>query len=202
LNYVSTGQRIMKKFSFIAALMICVTLAAAIPSQAQNGDSSDSSEYLIKAGFTYNFAKLMEWPAGTFPQADSPIVIGVLGVDPFGGTLDDVLKGKTVNGREFVVKHLKDGADLRSLNILFVSDSELPHLDEILHTVKNLPILTIGETAGFAQRGGIINFVVEDNKVRFEINVDAATQANINISSRLLSLAKIVHTLPPDGRKP
>jgi hypothetical protein len=192
----------MKKLSLIAAFVICATLAAAVPSQAQNGDSPDSSEYLIKAGFTYNFAKLMEWPSGTFTQADSPIVIGVLGVDPFGGTLDDVLKGKTVNGHEFVVKHLKWGADLRGLNILFVSDSETPHLDEIFHTVKNLPILTIGETPGFAQRGGIINFVVEDNKVRFEINVDAATQANINISSRLLSLARIVHTTPPDGRKP
>ena len=177
----------MRKLRFIVACLICVALA--IPSFAQSTDTSDSSEYLIKAGFTYNFAKLMEWPASAFPQADSPIVIGVLGIDPFGGTLDDVLKGKTVNGRGFVVKHLKWGMDLKGCNILFVSTSEAAHLDEIFRLVKGQPILTIGEMSGFAQRGGIINFIVEDNKVRFEINADAAKQADINISSRLLALA-------------
>ncbi len=189
----------MRKLRFIAACLICVALA--IPSHAQSTDSSDSSEYLIKAGFTYNFAKLMEWPASAFPQPDSPIVIGVLGTDPFGGTLDDVLKGKTVNGRQFVVKHLKWGADFKDCNILFVSSSEAAHLDEIFHAVKGLPILTLGETPDFARRGGIINFIVADNKVKFEVNVDAAKQANINISSRLLSLAIIVQPSAPDGRK-
>lgn len=192
---VSKSQRIMKRVSFIAACLVCLTLATAFASRAQSGESSDSSEYLIKAGFTYNFAKLIDWPSGAFAQSDSPIVIGVLGTDPFNGTLDQVLKGKEANGRAFEVRHLKWGADLKGCNILFVSDSETAHLDELFRSVKGLPILTIGETAGFAQRGGIINFVVEDNRVRFEINADAAKQANINISSRLLSLAI------PVGRK-
>lgn len=199
---VSKSQRLMRKVPFIVACVVCLSLIAAAPSHAQNTDSSDSSEYLIKAGFTYNFAKLMEWPSGAFTQSDSPIVIGVLGTDPFNGTLDQVLKGKQANGRAFEVKHLKWGADLRGCNILFVSDSETAHLDELFHSIKGLPILTIGETPGFAQRGGIINFVVEDNRVRFEIDVDAAKQANINISSRLLSLATIVHQASADGRKP
>lgn len=199
---VSKSQRLMRKVPFIVACLLCLSLITAIPSRAQNADSSDSSEYLIKAGFTYNFAKLMDWPAGAFAQPDSPIVIGVLGIDPFNGTLDQVLKGKQANGRAFEVKHLKWGADLRGCNILFVSDSETSHLDELFHSIKGMPILTIGETPGFAQRGGIINFVVEDNKVRFEIDVDAAKQANINISSRLLSLATIVHQASADGRKP
>lgn len=199
---VSKSQRLMRKVHFIAACLVCLSLIAAFPSHAQNADSSDSSEYLIKAGFTYNFAKLMEWPSGAFAQPDSPIVIGVLGADPFNGTLDQVLKGKQANGRTFEVKHLKWGADLKGCNILFVGDSEAPHLDELFHSIKGLPILTIGETPGFAQRGGIINFVVEDNRVRFEIDVDAAKQANINISSRLLSLATIVHQVSADGRKP
>jgi hypothetical protein len=190
----------MRKLPFIAAFLICVSLALAVPSRSQTADSSDSSEYLIKAGFTYNFAKLMEWPSNAFPQQDSPIVIGILGTDPFGGTLDEVLKGKAVNGRVFVVKHLKWGMDVRDCNILFISSSEIAHTDEIFHLVKSLPILTIGETPGFAQRGGIINFIVEDNKVRFEVNVDAAKQADINISSRLLTLAKIVQQTP-DGRR-
>ena len=170
--------------------LMCATLA--FPCVAQMSDSSDSSEYLIKAGFIYNFANLMQWPANTFSNPDSPIVIGVLGTDTSGGILDEVLAGKRVNGRPFAVKHLKRGVDLKGCNIVFVSASETAHLDEILHLLRNLPILTIGETPSFAQRGGIINFIVVDDKIRFEVNVEAAKQADISISSRLLALAKIV----------
>lgn len=178
---------------------MCVVLA--LPSRAQTADNSTSSEYLIKAGFTYNFAKLMEWPASAFPQPNSPIVIGILGTDPFGGTLDQVLQGKKVNGRDFVVKHLKWGAEVKDCNILFVSSSERVHFDELFHLIKGMPILTIGEAPGFAQRGGMINFVIEDDKVHFEINVEAAKQSDINISSRLLALARIVQPAPSDGKK-
>jgi len=182
---------------FIAACLVCAALV--VPTRGQSADGPDNSEYLIKAGFTYNFAKLMDWPASAFPQSNSPIVICVLGTDPFGGTLDQVLKGKQANGRDFEIKHLKWGMDMRDCDILFIGSSESAHVDEILHSVRGLPVLTIGEMPGFAQRGGIINFILEDNKVRFEVNVDAAKQANINISSRLLSLAKIVQQ--PDGRR-
>jgi hypothetical protein len=180
----------MRKLRYIAACLMCAVLVVA--THAQGTDSSDSSEYLVKAGFTYNFAKLMQWPANAFPKADSPIVIGVLGVDPFGGTLDDVLAGKKVDNRSFVVKHLKWGNDLKDCNILFVSSSEAAHFDEIFHLLKGLPILTIGDSPNFARRGGIINFILVDDKVRFEVNTDAAKQADISISSRLLSLAKII----------
>jgi len=173
----------------------------ALPSRAQTGNPSDSSEYLIKAGFTYNFAKLMQWPASAFPQPDSPIIIGILGNDPFGVTLDSVLTGKKVNTRGFVVKHLKWGADIKGCNILYVSTTEAAHLDEILHTIKGLPILTIGQMPDFARRGGIVNFIIEDDKVRFEVNVEAAKQADISISSRLLTLAKIVPQTGPEASK-
>jgi YfiR/HmsC-like len=174
----------------LCVCFICVALA--FPCPAQTADSPDSAEYLIKAGFIYNFANLMQWPANTFSSPDSPIVIAIVGTDASGGILDEVLAGKKVAGRPFAVKHLKRGMDLKGCNIVFVSASETAHLDEILHLVKNLPILTIGETPSFAQRGGIINFVVVDDKVRFEVNVEAAKQADISISSRLLALAKIV----------
>jgi len=189
----------MRTLRFIAACLICATLA--ITCRAQTASSPNSSEYLIKAGFTYNFAKLVQWPASAFPRPDSPIVIGILGTDPFAGTLDQVLSGKTVNGRDLVVKHLKWGAELKECNILFVSTSETPRMDEIFRMVKGLHILTIGETPNFAQRGGIINFVLEDEKVHFEVNVDAAKEADINISSRLLTLARIVPRAAPDGSK-
>ena len=90
--------------------------------------------------------------------------------------------------------------DLKDCDILFVGSSEAAHLEEVLRSLRGLPILTIGEMPGFAKRGGIINFMLEDNKVRFEVNVDAAKQADMNISSRLLALAKIVPQATADAR--
>jgi hypothetical protein len=194
---VSKGQNKIWKVTILSACFLCVCFA--LPTRAQSSDTS--SEYLIKAGFIYNFAQLMEWPAPTFAQPNSPLVIGILGTDSFQGMLDEVLRGKQVNGREFVVKHLKWGDDLKGCNILFVSSSEKIHLDELFRLIRGLPILTIGDTPGFAERGGIINFVLEDNKVRFDIDVHAAKLADINISSRLLALARIVPESASNGRK-
>ena len=195
------GKTLMKRSRFIIAVLLCLSLASR--ANAQSADSSESSEYLIKAGFIYNFAQLVQWPGGTFPQADSPIVIGIFGTDPFGGIIDRVIENKKLEGRSLVVKRLKRGASVKDCNILFVSASETPHLDEVIQSTKGLPILTIGETPGFAVRGGIINLTLEGNKVRFEVNIDAAKQANLNISSRLLALARIVsaQTAAADGRK-
>ncbi len=171
---------------------------------AQAGDA-DSSEYLIKAGFIYNFAKFVEWPSAAFSQPDSPIVIGVLGADPFGNFLDRIVEDKKIGARGFVVRRYKWGKELKDLKdckILFISASEKTHIDEILLSVKGLPILTVGETPGFAERGGVIRFTLEDNRVRFEVNVDAAHQADLNISSRLLTLAKIIPQTAATGRNP
>jgi hypothetical protein len=189
----------MKKFG-----LLIVLFAMALGSHAEGVGSSDSSEYLIKAGFIYNFAKLVEWPTIAFPQPDSPIVIGILGDDPFGATLDRTVADKKIEGRAFVIKRLKwsDLKNFKDCNILFVSSSEKDHIDSIVDAVKFLPILTIGDTPGFAARGGIMNFVVEDNKVRFEVNLDAAKHADLTISSRLLTLARIVQQVRADGRKP
>src|SRR5438477_11217331 len=161
----------MKVIRFIAICLISVCLG--IPTSAQSTSAAAPSEYLIKAGFTYNFAKLMQWPDRAFAQPDSPIVIGILGTDPFGNTLRDVLAGKNANGRSFVIKRLKFSAELKDCNILFVSASETAHVDEILRAVRGLPILTIGETPSFARRGVIINVVIEEVKIRFEVNVEA-----------------------------
>jgi hypothetical protein len=172
-----------------------MTLNWAPLADAQANDASDSSEYLIKAGFIYNFAKFVEWPSVSFSQPESPIVIGVLGTDPFGSVLDRIVADKKIGSRGFVVRRYKwskDLKDLRDCQILFISASEKAHTDEIVEFVKWLPILTIGETPGFAERGGVIRFTLEDNRVRFEVNVDAARKANLNISSRLLTLAKII----------
>ena len=190
----------MRRLRLLITMVVLILPSVGFDAQAQ--DSSGSSEYLIKAGFIYNFANLVQWPSNAFAQPDSPIVIGILGEDPFGTILDRVLAGKRVNGRAFLVKRLKSVLDLKECHIVFVSSSELTHLAEAIHSVKGMPILTIGEIPGFAKRGGIINLVLEDNKVRFEVNVEAAKEADLNISSRLLALARIVQESPSDGRKP
>jgi len=192
----------------ILIAILGMTLNGTPLAYAQTGDAPDSSEYLIKAGFIYNFAKFVEWPSAAFAQPDSPIVIGVLGTDPFGSVLDRLVQDKKIGQRGFVVrrykwgKDLKDLKDLRDCKILFVSASEKAHADEIIQLVKWLPILTVGETPGFAERGGVIRFTVEDNRVRFEVNVDAAQQADLNISSRLLTLALIIKQTATTERNP
>jgi len=189
----------MRRLRLLITIVVLILPSLGFDAQAQ--DSSGSSEYLIKAGFIYNFANLVQWPANAFSQPDSPIVIGILGEDPFGTILDRVLAGKRVNGRAFLVKRLKSVLDLKECHIVFVSSSELTHLAEAIHSVKGMPILTIGEIPGFARRGGVINLVLEDNKVHFEVNVEAAKEADLTISSRLLALARIVQEPAADGRK-
>ena len=189
----------------ILIVALSVSLSWAPEAFAQAPNSSDSSEYLIKAGFIFNFAKFVEWPATAFAQPDSPIVIGILGTDPFGTIIDQIVQNKKIGARGFVVKRLKWGTDvkeLRDCKILFVSASEKAHMDEVVQTVKGQPILTVGETPGFAERGGMIRFTVEDNRVRFEVNVEAAHQAELTISSRLLTLARIIQQPAVEVRKP
>jgi len=190
-----------------AAIAILPILLAAMALNAQN--TAGSAEYLIKAGFIYNFANLVQWPSSSFAQADSPIVIVILGEDHFGTTLDRALEGKKVNARSFVIKRAKSISELqrtlgpqKDCQILYVSSSEMPHLSDAIQMLKGVPVLTIGETPGFARNGGIINLILEDNKVRFEVNVAAAKDADLNISSRLLALARIIQSPASDSRRP
>src|SRR5260370_24422880 len=149
-------------------LRLLITVAMVIlPSlgfEAHAQDSSVSSEYLIKAGFIYNFANLVQWPSNAFTQPDSPIVIGILGEDPFGTVLDRVLAGKKANGRIFVVKRLKSVPYLKECQIVFVSTSEMPHLAEAIRLIKGMPILNISELTCFAQWSRILHLVLEGNK--------------------------------------
>ncbi len=192
----------------ILLAVFSMTLNWTASAGAQAGDASDSSEYLVKAGFIYNFAKFVEWPSTAFAEPDSPIVIGVLGTDPFGEIINHVVEGKKIGARGFVVrrfkwsKELKDSKDFTNCRILFVSSSEKMHFEEVVEAVKGLPILTVGEAPGFAERGGMIRLMLEDNRVRFEVNVEAAHEGNLNISSRLLTLARIIAPTGPVARKP
>jgi hypothetical protein len=145
-------------------------------------------EYQIKAAFLYNFAKFVQFP----PSDDrpGPLVIGVLGDDPFGRILDEAIKGKTVQGREIGVRRLSDAGDLRRCHMVFVSESETRHLPDIVGRAQHAGVLTVGESAHFLREGGIVRFYVEANRVKFQINADAAERAGLKINSLLLSLAQ------------
>ncbi|MFN7139240.1 MAG: YfiR family protein [Limisphaerales bacterium] len=149
------------------------------------------SPYDVKAAFIYNFLKFVEWPPESFTTDETPYVVGVLGRDPFGGALERTMRGKLVNNRRIVVVRL-DYRDMRNCHLLFVSASERPRYREIFAELGNAPVLTVGDTEDFADEGGAIGFFVEENKVRFEINPNAARRANLRLSSNLLGIARIV----------
>ena len=167
---------------FLALSLLSVTLSTA--SQAQ------SNEYQVKAAFLYNFARFVDWPGDAFGGSNAPLIIGVVGDDPFGGALDQAINGKNINGHPLVVRRLKWGQDLRSCQILFISSSERKHLPKIIQSLRGSNVLTVGDMGQFNQQGGIINFILEASKVKFEINSRAADQAHLRISSKLLALAK------------
>ena len=170
--------------------LILVVLLSAAPGRLF-AEVSVPQEYKVKAAFLYNFTLFVEWPAEAFARSDSPLTICVLGKSPFGDALDS-LKSKTAKKRKLMVRQISTVQEMGSCQVLFVSISEKMHLPNILTTVKNQKVLTVSDMDGFAQAGGIINFVTLDDKVRFEINLKAAQQSRIKIRSQLLKLARDV----------
>lgn len=178
-----------KTYSFITSIILCITFCAFLTTR---GETASPSEYEIKAAFIYNFSKFIEWPSSAFANANSPMVIGILGKDPFGSTLEDAVKDKNVDGRKLVIKRYKNVKDAGACHILFISSSEQDQLSKILDSLKGTNVLTVGEMKKFAQRKGMIGFVMHNDKVGLEINIDSAKQAKLKISSKLLNLAKVI----------
>ena len=149
-------------------------------------------EYHVKAAFLYNFAKFVDWPQQTFKTPQDPIVIGVLGPVSLRKSLEEAVLGKAVEGRRFTVRQVEAADSKCGCQILFVASSERRRYRSAAGSLQEAGVLTVGETPGFAAEGGIINFKFEGDRLRFEINVDAAEQAGLHISSKLLSLAQVV----------
>jgi hypothetical protein len=173
---------------FRATQIACLSLALLLSADA-SAQESQPSEYQVKAAFLFNFAKFVEWPPGSFAGAKSPMVIGILGDNPFGGDLEQTIQNKTINNRLIVVKPAHSLAEATNCQVLFISASEKQRLPEIFGGLRGTSVLTVSETDGFTGAGGMINFVWEGKKVRFEINNDAAKKANLKINSKLLGLA-------------
>jgi hypothetical protein len=166
------------------------TIALVLLSTGARGQVTD--EYRVKAAFLYNFAKFVEWPPQAFKTPSDPIVIGVLGKDPFGGALVEAVAGKVVGSRAFQVREMADAQQAVRCNILFVSSSERKRLGALFSQIPSTGILTVGESDNFNAEGGIVNFKIEAGTVRLQINVEAARRQQLHLSAKLLSLAQIV----------
>lgn len=161
-------------------------------------EESISKEYLVKAAFIYNFARFTDWPEESFSGSDDPLVLVIIGKDPFEKAIESIAD-RRVQGRTLRIKRITLPEEIDRCHMLFISTSEKDRLPEILEKIKNRPVLTIGEMEGYAASGGMINFSVIKNKIRFEINIDVAKRSGLQISSKLLRLAKIISHEDWDG---
>lgn len=173
---------------------VLVILLAAV-SAAQ---TDAALEYRVKAAFLYNFTKFVSWPASALGKGNSPIVLAVLGKDPFGASLEESIAGKTVKGRPLVAARLAGLDGIPRGGVLYVSSSEHARLSQIVAASAGAGVLTVSDIEGFARAGGMIGFVTREGKIHLEINPAAASRAGIEISSKLLSLSTVIFS---DGQK-
>jgi hypothetical protein len=174
------------------AILLLALFCGACP-PIDRAQTEAPGEYQLKAAFLFNFAKFIDWPGTSFATPQSPFTICILGTDPFRRAMDDALRGKTVGDRAVAVERSRDLADARHCQIVFVSSSEKRRVPEILGGLRGTNALVVGETEGFAEAGASVQFTIEDDRVRFLINTDAAARAGLKVSSKLLSLARVVH---------
>lgn len=172
---------------FRLALYIYVILLQVQPVVAQ-----PTPEYQVKAVFLFNFTQFVEWPSTAFEKQNAPLVIGILGKDPFGSYLDETIKGEEVNGHPLVVQRFGRVEEVKTCHILFITPSEKDQVNNIFDRLKHQPILTVGDVVNFSKNGGMIRFYTENSKIHIRINLDVVKAADLTISSKLLRMAEIV----------
>ncbi|HMN43015.1 MAG TPA: YfiR family protein [Povalibacter sp.] len=177
---------------------IVLAMAGTAAAWAMSCAFAAAPEYQLKAVFLFQFSQFVEWPSTAFAQDDAPFTVCVLGEDPFKQYLDDAVRGEKVDGRPFAVKRLQRVEQVADCHILFIAQASPQRLDPILDALRGRSILTVADSAAFAERGGVIEFVTARNRLRLRINPRAARAADLTISSKLLSLASLV----PAGPEP
>jgi len=173
----------------VVILVLFLTCTSGMP--GAQAPARSASESQVKAAFVYNFVKFVEWPSEAFSDNRAPIIIGVVGEDSTTTAINQTINGKTANGRRLLIKRFSNYRAITYCHILFISSSQRDNVRQILAAIGPA-VLTIGETESFAQMGGIINFTIVDDKLRFEINSTAAEKAGLRISAKLLSLARVI----------
>lgn len=155
---------------------------------------NNNREYELKAVFLFNFTQFVEWPAIAFPENEMPFIIGILGKDPFNNYLNEAIIGEKVNGHPLIVEHYNSANDIKTCHILFINQPETDKTKQIIELLKGRNILTVSDNTNFLKQGGMIRFFTKNNKIQLQINPEAAKNANLIISSKLLRLAEIFVT--------
>ena len=175
----------------VTAVLLALAVASGFPPTCLAQSDEQIAEYKVKAAFLYKFASYIEWPAQVFERAESPIVIGVAGADPLSEELAQVVSGRSIGGRPVEVRKLRRGAPLNGLHILFVGRADHGSPD-VLASAKGRPVLTVTESEDAFALGSMINFVIVDDRVRFDVALREAELANLKVSARLLRVARKV----------
>jgi len=174
----------------IAAATVLLTVLF-LPPPVQSAPAEAKSEYALKAVFLYNFCRFIEWPKSAFSSPNEPIIIGIIGDDPFGSLLNEAVQGETQHGRTIQIEHYRRPDAIGHCHLLFVSRSESGRLDAILAAVSGKSIVTVGETDAFLDRGGMIALTADRSRVRLHINPEMLRAARLDVSSKLLRIAEI-----------
>jgi hypothetical protein len=177
--------------AFRRTLILVLVLCCALGGGRVQG-ALPPTEYQVKAAYLFNFGQFVEWPASSFASPGAPFVIGILGDDPFGGTLDDVVRGEALGGHPLQVRRFQDGDDVSACNILFIARTEAARLERTLQAVRGRNVLTVTDWAGEESHDAIIVLKTENKRIRMRINVAAARANNLVISSKLLRPAEVV----------
>lgn len=185
--------RLLRAAVHAAAFAAAVFAPPAALSSAQDVAEARREEYNLKLAFLVNFGRYVSWPAESFAKTDAPLVVGVLGPDPFGGALDRIAAARKIQGRAIVVRHFAAANDYQPCQMLFVTKAAGPgERDAALKKTAGAPVLVVGEADGFATAGGGINLYRDQDKIRFELNLEALRAHKLQADAKLLSLAKIV----------
>lgn len=187
----TVGVRRLRRHGSLARLML-VSLLMLLPWVLTTAASEDNIEYKVKAAYLYNFTKFVSWPEQAFNfLPDSPLSICILGQDPFGHSID-LLANKTAHGRDVVVNYLQQFDEQSVCHVVFISRSEADRVEQIITDIGDRPVLTVSDIDGFAVKGGCVRLHIVDGKVRFNINIKAARRAHLQMSAKLLELARVV----------
>lgn len=173
-------------------LLLLLVESLALAPQLAIAQDYQAGEYELKAAFLCNFTKFVEWPSSTDSDSRAPLQLCILGRDPFGSALQQVIADRPPNARPLLIRHLRGSEDLRSCHVLFISSSEWTSAPRIFKALEGAGVLTVGDTNHFAEKGGVIELFLVNKQVRLVINSAAASRGGLRISSKLLALAQIV----------
>src|SRR5713101_3498199 len=189
-KFAELDWRVMRRL--LRASAFSMVAAAGVASSRPAQADTQADEYRVKAAFLYKFGSYIEWPSESFARADSPVAIGVIGADALADELAQIVSGRNVNGRPVLVRRLRPGDPIAGLHVLFIGGVDRGRLAEILAAAKGQALLTVTESEEGLELGSMINFVVVENKVRFDVAPPPSESDNLKISARLLGVARKV----------